>query len=301
MFFIISGILYKKRPLAGSVKARAKALLIPYCFFGVLYTGITIVMVLVSDGNGEKIVSAVKKLLLFPTDIFPIESALWFLPAMFISSVIYCLLDCFIKDRRLLTVAAAVIGTVGYVLPKIMSFRLIWGLEPAFVGVLCIHTGVLIKEYAVIEKIFDFRKKRKLWFYTGLLAVTAGVIALVFVNDENNMRVAEWGIIPLSYINSTVISIIIIIISKMAADIKSADRNIIIRWLCRISVTSMVYVCINHLCIKGARFVLNRAFGLVGIDNKYVIVCLTFVIALAVMFVISEIVFRTPLKRIFGR
>lgn len=301
MFFIVSGILYKRRALGGTVKARARTLLVPYCFFGVLYTGITVVQALVSHDSGDTISSAVKKLFLFPTDNFQIESALWFLPVMFISSVLYCLLDSFFKDRRLLTVASAVIGTAGYVLPKLIGVRLIWGLEPAFVGVLCIRIGALIKEYDVIEKLYAFKTSRKLWFYAGLTVVTAGTAALIFVNDHNNMRLAKWGIFPLSFFNSTVFGIIIIILSKIAAGIKSADRNIIIRWLCRISVTSIVYVCINHPCIKVSKYVLGRAFGLAGVSSKYIIYPVAFVFTLGMLFVISEIVYRTGLKKIFGR
>ena len=75
------------------IRKRAKAMLVPYVVFGTGYCFIYNAVQIVSSHSVESLLPTVRSLLLFPTRDLPIESALWFLPVMFLASVGYACLD----------------------------------------------------------------------------------------------------------------------------------------------------------------------------------------------------------------
>lgn len=159
LFFIVSGMLYNNRKtVAETVKQKVKSLLIPYLSFGLLYVAVFCVWHGVKNGNWDNCMVSIRSFLLFPTKDFPLESAMWFLPVMFITTVSYYLLDARIKNKAVLSIVILLIGTVGFVYPNVFSFRLPWGCDCACVALLFFHSGVLIQRFDLIGKVFGNKK-----------------------------------------------------------------------------------------------------------------------------------------------
>ncbi len=92
LFFIVSGYLWKKEDTSTIVKKRFKALMIPYAVFAVSFLFLYMLPAL-NDGN--RFINSVRAVLFYPTDMgnMPIAPALWFLPCMFFTSIMYSLLS----------------------------------------------------------------------------------------------------------------------------------------------------------------------------------------------------------------
>lgn len=166
LFFIISGMLYKRKPIASAMKSKARSLIIPYLVFGAYYSLITIIIGLVRKDNSA-VLPAIKTFLLYPADNFQIESSLCFLPAMFITGIIYLCMDILIKDKRILTVAVTVIGAFGFLILSLFDFRSFWCLDVSFVALFFYHIGVLISRFDLINKYFKLKKAESLFSGRG--------------------------------------------------------------------------------------------------------------------------------------
>ena len=89
LFFLVSGYLWKQKAATDVLKKRLKSLLLPYGVFALIYFIIAAVFNFAKNGDFQAI-EAAKAVLLFPTDnaYIPISPALWFLPCMFLTTLI---------------------------------------------------------------------------------------------------------------------------------------------------------------------------------------------------------------------
>lgn len=138
-------------------------------------------------------------------------------------------------------------------------------------------------------------------FYVCLLILCAGVIGLIFINPKVNMRLISLGIPPLTAFNAITASLILIVIAKIISEITDAQKNLIVRYLCRISVTSIVYLCINHICISVSTVIVKKGLSVIGLYNQCFVAILSLVIMLTISFAICEIIFRTKLRFFVGK
>lgn len=116
LFLLVSGMLmyHKKeeeRPFSGSLKKKARSILIPYAFFSVIY--LLVQVYYMTRGREVQLVDAVLQ-----TVSFSGISVLWFLPALFIGEVIFLA----IRKNTSLPVTAVCCG--GLALALILAKRL---------------------------------------------------------------------------------------------------------------------------------------------------------------------------------
>lgn len=192
LFFIVSGILFNQdKSLKNTIISRAKALLVPYVVFGGVYSAIFIVKSMLA-GEADAVAATLKVFFLYPVDKVPYESALWFLPAMFITSVAYAGLRK-VLDLKWATVVAVATGAIGFIYPHLTDVRLPWGIDTSLVALLFFHTGGLMKHFNLVERIKALRRKSTLLLLVLTAAVFALNIFMVFMNDKVNLRKVEYG------------------------------------------------------------------------------------------------------------
>lgn len=191
LFFIVSGYLWKKRSWKDVSKARFKSLLIPYFVFATIFT---IVRYFLPDSD---FLSMVKAVLIYPTDIsnIPIAPALWFLPCMYLSSVIYAVLDNYFGNRKWIIVCLITVAGMAY--STLSDAMLPFCLEPVAVALLfmLLGEGINIRK----EQIALLLKKNAFWIL--LIAVEA---ILAFVNGSVDMRSARYRNPALYILNSMI-------------------------------------------------------------------------------------------------
>lgn len=239
MFFFVSGFLYNNKQITFNsfVCKKAKALLVPYLFFGLLHLG----YVFVVYKNIQ--LSYLYHLFFVNTDGLPIAGALWFLTALFFTNTLYYLIRRFIKNRIMVNAVVVVLALFGNTCNLLFPFELPFALSAAFVGVGLFHVGTLFKRFEL--KIVIHRLLNLDVFSTlGLACVT---IVLIFVNGAVNMRTGSYSIIPLFWINAILAIILFFNISKI---VNNAFRDSIIhKWIVGIGKNSIVYVCLNQIVL----------------------------------------------------
>lgn len=292
LFFIVSGILFNQdKTLKNTIISRAKALLIPYVVFGGVYSAISIVKSMLA-GEADAVASTLKVFFLYPVDKVPYESALWFLPAMFITSVAYAGLRK-VLDLKWATVVTAAIGVFGFIYPHLIDVRLPWGIDVALVALLFFHTGCLMKHFNLVERIKALRRKSTLLLLVLTVAVFALNIFMVFMNDKVNLRKVEYGNPLLAYLNAVAGTVICILIAILIDSF--AHGTGFKTLLCRISEVSIVFICINHNVIHLFQFLLAPvSTGVLGI-------VLIILLSLSLILLVGHLIDRTPLRVVIGR
>lgn len=292
LFFIVSGILFNQdKTLKNTIISRAKALLVPYVVFGGVYSVIFIVKSMLA-GEADAVASTLKVFFLYPVDKVPYESALWFLPTMFITSVAYAGLRK-VMDLKWATVVAVASGAIGFIYPHLTDVRLPWGIDTALVALLFFHTGYLMKHFNLVERIKALRRKSTLLLLVLTAAVFALNIFMVFMNDKVNLRKVEYGNPLLAYVNAVAGTVICILIAVLIDGLAPVSKFKAL--LCRISEVSIVFICINHNVIHLFQFLLSSiGSGVFGI-------ILITLLSLSLILLIGHIIDRTPIRVVIGR
>lgn len=298
LFFIVSGMLFnQERPVASTIRSRAKALLIPYLFFGGIYGVIYITNCIISNDQ-ESIASALKIMLLYPTDRFPYESALWFLPVMFITSVAYAAIRK-AMNLKLASIVCLAAGILGFAYPVITEVRLPWGIDTALVALLLFHTGYLMKHFSFVERMKSLRKKSTILFLL-VLAAAAGInVFLIFNNDKLSMRTIQYGNPLITYVNAVIGTAVWICVSILISE--SIHINMIKRLLCNISEVSIVFLCINHNVIRLFEFIVTKVFEALSIRTGVIDIVLIAVLTMGALLLVGNLINRTNLRVVLGR
>lgn len=294
LFFIVSGILHKKTELKTITRKRAKTLLIPYLSFGGGYWLIFNFLLLVRKGDTSQIIPTLMTLLFFPTEGIVLESSLWFLPIMYITVIVYCLLDNILERKGVLSLITLLIGFTGFILPRFMKQRLPLGLESVMVALLFYHTGRLMRDFKITERTGIYKRKRKAVFYIFYIIITCLNTYLIFMNGTVNMRLARWGNPILMLVNAVTTTTLLLILCNYA--VKRAGDSFVSSLLKRISTCSIVYICANHLVIRISRFVVLKVF-----NNSLLYIISVFCLSIILLYSLGELFFRTRLKIFVGK
>ena len=215
---------------------------------------------------------------------------------MFFAIIIYRIIDEVIKNKICKSVVVCLLSVCGCACSTCFSIRLPLGLDSSLASLLFIHVGNVIKNYRVIEKLYGL-KCRGYLYYVCLLVLLLMNGFLISVNGDLNMRQAIWGFIPLTYLNGVMATILYWL---FAMDLEK-QSGMLIKWLCKISIYSIVYLCTNHLVIRYAERLLAFAENKVAFGNFIMREITVFILTMSVIYFIAEIISRTPLRIIIGR
>lgn len=287
LFFLISGYLWNNHSINIMIKKRIKSLVRPYLIFSLIYFFIDLLWkALINDETHS--LSTIKAILLFPTYNMPIATALWFLPCMFIASIIYSLLSGNSRFKVIGILSISIIGTIYSSFSKIM---LPFALEPVSVAVFFI----LIGEYT---NKFDLRNRLPYKDIPFFILFFLHII-LSFINRSVDMRSARYNIVPLYFLNGIMGTSIYYQVSRYITRLSSKIGRYVCRYIQEIGRHSIIYLCTHQLFLKILKSLLIDNHSLNSF-NKAIFHIVIFCITIIVCYSISLIVVKTKFRYAFG-
>jgi len=128
LFFWISGYLYRKpNDLLTYIRRKARTLLVPYFTVGLGYSLIDWAR---SKWDFKQLMFDLKGVLVKTTYDLPVESALWFLFALFWVELMYAALDIVVRNRRIQAVVIVAVTIIGCCWTRWFHY-LPWGINSA--------------------------------------------------------------------------------------------------------------------------------------------------------------------------
>ena len=256
-WFFISGWFYKDNgdSLYEVIRKKARSLLVPYF----LFSGIHLFFWYFLNRNTSMWVPLSSIFWINNDDCLPIAKALWFLTSLFFAEVIFIILKRSFRNRWILRGACAAVALTGNVLPMLVSHRLPWSLEAAFVGTGFVCLGEELRAHSSKPGVRRLLRIPVLPLFF-LMILNGG---LCFLNGEINMRTGTYRIIPLFWFNA----VCAIILYWNAA--RSVNRRLMRnpataaagRALQSIGRDSLIYLGFNQLAIRVTLRLILRGTG----------------------------------------
>lgn len=191
LFFLISGILFDAKmaenDLSAFLQKQARGLLIPYFAWGFL-TYIPWYVIARHFGSYPDL-NPIKPLLgmLYGTGSgtwLIHNGALWFLPCLFVTRVIFFATIKFFP-RSSLPIALAFLMAFGFVCVQLVPFPLPWGVDIGLIAIGFFGAGFLLK-----ERLLSFRLPSAAYLI-GILSVLALMHVIVVFNNNTRISFAE--------------------------------------------------------------------------------------------------------------
>jgi len=281
--------------LSRFVSKKRKSLLIPYFLVGTVYC------LIVGYVQGKiALLNGLKAVYISTTHNLPIESALWFLPALLWVTILYAFIDIFMKESLVKTICIILITITGCVWNKFFHY-LPWGLNSAM-SVLGFFALGHFYRMAGETHINNCLQNKNRNFVMMMIIIIMTLFGLLIMNNGSvNIRVGTFGFFPLAYLNAVVYILALFLIAQLAVNENDMEgssnfKTFLINFLVRIGEISIVYVCFNHPVLKICRkFLLN-----IGLHTFSTIeVLLEFILAMLLIFLISSLIEKSPAKYVF--
>lgn len=288
MFYFVSGLFFKTKSKAAIstiafIKTKAKSLLVPYLFFALFHFLIACML--------EKTFLYKNLLHIFSFNTYgmPIAGALWFLTSLYITEVLYFLLDRYVNNMKLRNVIILLFVVVGNLENVVLPYRLPFAMGPSFVGLGLFHLARVMRCYR--EGIVYNRIMRVpvVAYIIGGVVVTISI----FLNGYINMRMGEYACIPLFWINAMGSIIVGLLWSKLLTE---KFRNKLVLWLTNVGKNSIVYLCLNQLVI----LLLNKCIEYIELP-QVLSIFLVFILVMVILFGCGHVIINTRLKFIIGK
>ena len=238
IFFIISGYLYKKtEKLSEYVKKKAKTILIPYFIFGAISL---IYWFVIERYFREQIVNPwipVANLFLAQAGEynFIANAALWFLPCLFCTELIFDILKRITKNEKVFLLGIILISAIGLIYNKLDFVSLPFELNTAFVAVGFYYLGYVWKN--------KFEQNFKSKINKNWQKVTIAIVCLIitFIFSQINNGISMYG----EYYNNYFLMYTCVILGSLAVFMISEiiAKNKILEF---IGKNTLIIMCIHE-------------------------------------------------------
>lgn len=293
MFFFISGYFYKSKldvPLIRIIGKKAKTLLLPYLIFAFFHYCFYYMIVI------RRIDIVMLKSVIYnsPNPTIPIGGALWFLTALFLTDVIYLIIDrIFAFSLGIKNIVIISIVAVGMLFGNSIPYRLPFSLDISMVCLGYYHLARKLKEkdFQMIN-VFHLKK----WIICIMLVVAS---VLLFLNGYVNIRLTVYSNPLLFWINSILITIIGWNICRIIYSFRDRIPLLfrkIIDLINNIGRDSITYLCLNQITI----LFLNKVMIHCGINillSKLIVLIITMIL----LFFINKVIMNTKFRIMVGK
>ena len=289
LFFIVSGYLWINEDISNLVNKRFKTLMFPYEFFAAAFL---IVQMIPGLNRGNSFQNALKAVLLYPTDIVnkPIAPALWFLPCMFLTSIVYSVLSRL--NINLKTCIIVCLTILGMTYSSLYDSMLPFAIEPMTVALGFMFIGELIKKNN--NRVMEWLDN--VWVIIVLLIAEA---FLAVLNGSVDMRSARYHNCFLYLLNSITGTLAYWGIARKISSISVKILQGGVQWISSLSRNAMGFICMNQLFIALLSKVFHNfmtAGTLSVVAGKAVI----FIVVMVSISWITQMVMRSRVKFILG-
>lgn len=298
LFLFISGYFFKPSKYSSHkefIKTKAKTLLLPYIYFGLIHYGIWVLFIGIKQNLN---------LTTYLTNLFwmntsgemPIVGALWFLTCLYLVEVLCFFLTNVLKRNWLLALVIVIVSIAGCLIPQYSNIRLPYALDVAMVGTGIFYAGNVMKKYSqapFVAKWLDLGLLK-----TGILFIICS--ALIFTNGYVNMRTADYSFIYLFYINAIIGTLVYWNLCKLSVKYFCNFVNHSCKALLYIGKNSIIFLCLNQLVIllfkKILTFVPVESTIMLLLNSTFILIS-----TIVVLIVLTEVITKTKLKFLIGR
>lgn len=284
LFFFVSGYLFndKNSDTKKYLINKCQTLLLPYITFG--FVNLVIWCVL---NNDIQCCNMIKHLFFINTEGMEISGPLWFLSALFISSIILFYINRFIKNKIIFVFVILFVMSFGLLETQLLSFRLPFAIGPGLVGSGIMYFGLIYRKYV------DNHRRYKSITYIVLFVFAS----LSIMNNQHvNMRTDSYAIIPVSILNALIMSISILELARNLCEKlnKSIVGKKIINNFSLIGRYSLVYLGFNQTVIFALAPIVMQVEPIVL--KKLILLVMTFVM----LSIITYAIYHTKIKYLLG-
>ncbi len=290
MFYFVSGMFFdiekvSKVTFIEFIKRKARSLLLPYFIFGVLHYCMWS-LIHMDDFSFSPLLHMIS----VNTSGMPIAGALWFLTSIFLVEVIFFMMCKYVKEQKIVVFIVILLAIFGNLENIILPFKLPYAMGTAFVGI-----GFFLLANKIRYNQFVANKLYNIPCGINVLIVTIAFL-LSFANGYINMRVGEYAIIILFWINAILWIVCLINFCKYVCNV--INKNLLINLVMYIGKNSIVYLCLNEACILLIRVFLNRVSSDFLLNYINII---NFLVTMMLLTLASWIVNKTMLRKVFGK
>lgn len=280
LFFILSGIVYKDKPLKDVALKRIKTLLLPYILFVLLGTLITVL-------TGTLEIKGLVQDLYYGNPEHIYVSSVWFLVAMYGVNIAFALIRKIGKAaiQYVIIIGIFALGLIyGYLFyHKVLSFRLPLDFDVVPVALGFFALGYYIKSW-VIEQSEKIRTMNSLQFIGAFSLLVIVFLGSAIINGTVNLHGISYHIQPLFFISALAGSSLIILVCVKLDGMKITKP--------------FIYIGKNTIYLLGAqaigiRFsvaiinrIFNKEFALYGLPYVYSVLAFIMTTVFSVMFTI---------------
>lgn len=267
VFFILSGFCFnekKNNNIKDLIKKRFLSLMVPYFIFA---TGLFIfwdvaLLILNRPEEMREISNLLKSMFWFNTNASAFGVIQWFLPCLFLSEIIFCII-CKITKSSLLKcgITLIVLSILAYTYPIIFNFRLPLALDCSLMATVFFGIGWLIKSIK-IDKISNIIQTNK--FKSLVIIILFGIVLspLIYLNGEVNMRTIKYGNYFLFFFNSITYSMLLMAFSITVSNIFEKSKiTKFIQWIGR---NTLVVLLLNSTIIRCWQVVSSNKISIEG-------------------------------------
>lgn len=155
LFFFLSGYLMDFEKYDGGMKfiaGKFARIIVPYCWFSVITYLYWLIIERRFSGNGSSPVDVLINILIAPgsDQYLPHNPAIWFLPCLFIVTIIFYLIG---RKQKLVNILVGLLVSlaIGYVTTPYLSTALPWSIDVVPTAIVFYGIGFLIKRAPVIN------------------------------------------------------------------------------------------------------------------------------------------------------
>lgn len=302
LFFILAGMCFneiKHTKFSKFLLSRFKTLIIPYLIFSIVLYYIWIAILSLTNGDGIRGFSNLTSCMLNSArDTSCYGAVNWFLPALFISEILFFLVGKLCKYNKIkISIFMVIIFVIAFVYPKITTYRIPLAFDSAIMGLGFYSLGWLIKN-------INYNKIKELMSKHLVLSIMIIALALflthsiVIINKMTNMRTLVYGNYSLYLLNAISLSVIFIVLS-IYLDILSKKIRII-NLLKIVGKHTLAILLFNPIF---ARLYLLLIDGHVSINNNILLVINNIFVSIIiiVLCVLLSILINKYLPFLFGK
>lgn len=238
LFFFLSGYLYKNtlQPMV-YIKKKVGKILVPYIMFGLISY---LYWVLIERNLRNQTVSPIDALInLFIAqpgeNSYIFNVALWFLPCLFITDILFYFLKRKLKKDKILAVFVISFSTIGYIYTKLDFIRLPLCIDISFMAIVFYFLGYMWKnKWEVI-----FKEKVKKYLLNIIIVGICMILTIIVsqINHGMNMFEGNYNNYFLMYLCAIAGTLMVYLISKIIS------QNKILEFLGR---NSLIIMCIHE-------------------------------------------------------
>lgn len=130
----------------------------PYWIFAVVYMTLKVILLIYTGFSRKEIWDMVIAVCAYPTDInhMPFAPALWFLPCMFTTNILYSVISRYVKTMKMKGIIIGIIMVCGIIYERMDFPMLPWTMETVATAIFFWYVGEIIsKKYFVISKLLN--------------------------------------------------------------------------------------------------------------------------------------------------